>query len=169
MRLNTGRLTLIPIDLDVAIAAMFNNHAEVERLLSVRVHAAWFSADMRELFPAYVKRLQVDPANLTWGAWALIHTADQVVVGDLGFWGMPNQEGVTEIYYEIVAEYRNHGYATEAVKALVDWAIAQPQVTRIFAQCHVANVASIRILETIGMQKLWQNGDRWQWQLKNIN
>ena len=43
------------------------------------------------------------------------------------------------------------GYATEAARTLIDWAIGQPQVVRIWTVVDVDNAASIRVLEKIGM------------------
>ena len=43
------------------------------------------------------------------------------------------------------------GYVTEATLTLIDWAIGQPQVVRIWTVVDVDNVASIRVLEKVGM------------------
>jgi RimJ/RimL family protein N-acetyltransferase len=48
------------------------------------------------------------------------------------------------------ADFRNRGYATEAAKALVEWAFEQPGVKRITAHCDQDNVASHRVVEKAG-------------------
>ena len=45
------------------------------------------------------------------------------------------------------------GYMTEATKAVVDVAIAEPQYQRVWATCAVDNVESARVLEKSGMKK----------------
>jgi [ribosomal protein S5]-alanine N-acetyltransferase len=43
------------------------------------------------------------------------------------------------------------GYATEAVSAVVQWAIKQPTIFRVWATCHPDNKRSIRVLEKSGL------------------
>jgi RimJ/RimL family protein N-acetyltransferase len=47
--------------------------------------------------------------------------------------------------------YWGHGYASEAAEALVRFGFTEMGVRRIYADCHPDNVASIRVLEKIGM------------------
>jgi RimJ/RimL family protein N-acetyltransferase len=59
----------------------------------------------------------------------------------------------TEVSYSFLPEHWGHGYAREAVTAVVDWALADsvaasPAVIAITQQ---ANVRSRRLLESIGM------------------
>ncbi|HID57578.1 TPA: N-acetyltransferase [Candidatus Poribacteria bacterium] len=55
--------------------------------------------------------------------------------------------------YVLARPYWNRGYATEAAGEVVNWAIEQPHIYRIWAVCDVENVASARVLEKIGMQR----------------
>ena len=41
----------------------------------------------------------------------------------------------------------------EAASAVVDWALAQPQIYRVWAICDHENLASARVMEKIGMQR----------------
>ena len=41
---------------------------------------------------------------------------------------------------------------TEVVRAVADWALAQPEVHRVWAVCDVDNLASARVLEKAGME-----------------
>ncbi len=55
------------------------------------------------------------------------------------------------IAYHLARYEWGRGYATEAVRALIDWALDQPQVVRIWTVVDVDNAASIRVLEKLGM------------------
>jgi RimJ/RimL family protein N-acetyltransferase len=55
--------------------------------------------------------------------------------------------------YVLARPYWGRGLMTEAVTAVVDWAIAQPAVHRVWAVCDVDNAASARVLEKAGMQR----------------
>lgn len=58
-----------------------------------------------------------------------------------------------EIGYVLARAFWNHGYITEAAQAMVDWALRQPEIFRVWAVCDVDNVASSRVLEKIGMRR----------------
>ena len=62
----------------------------------------------------------------------------------------------TEIGYRILAQYRRHGYATEAVEALLLWAC--PKVKRFRASISPENLNSRRIVQKLGFQ---QTGQQW--------
>ena len=87
------------------------------------------------------------------GAGALgpffVHRADNdVVVGEIG--GAFISPGVVEIGYAVVASCWGHGYATAAVRALVDRARAITGVDRIIAHTPLDRPASGRVLEKVG-------------------
>jgi len=42
---------------------------------------------------------------------------------------------------------------TEAAQALVEWALSQPEIYRVWAVCDVQNTASTKVLEKLGMRR----------------
>ena len=58
-----------------------------------------------------------------------------------------------DLGYVLSREYWGRGYATEAAKAVFEWAARLEGVQRIWATCDVDNVASVRVLEKIGMSR----------------
>src|SRR5262245_21059914 len=46
-----------------------------------------------------------------------------------------------------------NGYATEAARAIVDWAMSVPTIWRVWATCDFENVASVRVLEKVGLSR----------------
>ena len=71
------------------------------------------------------------------------------------FIGACGIHGVTEIQasigYILARRYWGHGYATEAARALVYYAFSELGVHRVYAFCDPRNLASIRVLEKVGM------------------
>ena len=105
-----------------------------------------------ELKKAYTEMLEgclQNPDQWEWYAMWMIELRDGTHIGDLCFKG-PGANGVVEIGYGILEEYRGHGYATEAVGAAVDWALQQPLVSRVEAETEPDNRASQRVLEKCG-------------------
>ena len=58
-----------------------------------------------------------------------------------------------ELGYVLARPRWNQGYTTEAARAVVDWALAQPDLGRVWAVCDVENAASARVLENLGMRR----------------
>jgi diamine N-acetyltransferase len=86
-----------------------------------------------------------------WFQFAITLPEDGAMVGDVGV-GIKPGGGVAEIGYVLRPEFRGLGYASEAAGALVDHLIEQHSIHRIEAVLSVLNPASMRVLESIGMQ-----------------
>jgi RimJ/RimL family protein N-acetyltransferase len=65
--------------------------------------------------------------------------------------GTPEPTGC--IVYLLHRHYWGQGYATEAARALIDFAFRTHQAHRVYTYCEVDNVASARVLEKVGMQR----------------
>jgi [ribosomal protein S5]-alanine N-acetyltransferase len=63
-------------------------------------------------------------------------------------------EGETaEIGFLLHRRHWGKGFATEASRAVLEWALCLPQIQRVRATCDTENAASIRVLEKIGMKR----------------
>jgi ribosomal-protein-alanine N-acetyltransferase len=162
--LPTRRLVLVPCSVQMAQAALRDRDG-LESRLGAQVPQEWPGQDLREFLPLYAWQLQADPALLGWGIWLMIHAAKRTVIGDAGFKGKPGSEGTVEIGYSVLPAYRGQGFATEAARALVDWALAQRDVRGIIAECSPDNAASIRVLEKLDMQRREADGGMLRWEL----
>ena len=98
------------------------------------------------------------PDQWEWYTIWIIERKDGSRVGDLCFKGR-NDDGSVEIGYGISTEYRGCGYATEAVDAMVLWALRQPEVKRVEAETEPENKASQRVLEKCGFLPTGTTGE----------
>lgn len=64
--------------------------------------------------------------------------------------GKPNYK-TAEVWYKIHSDYWGKGYATEALSKLIYFAFNDLKLHRIEAGCSVENIASVRVLEKVGM------------------
>ncbi|MDW6063191.1 GNAT family N-acetyltransferase [Streptomyces sp. FXJ1.4098] len=84
-----------------------------------------------------------------YGHRLIIERDSGLTVGSLGlFW--PPSEGILEIGYGIVASRRGRGYATEATRALAEFALTAPDVHTVSATVELPNPSSLRVLEKAG-------------------
>jgi RimJ/RimL family protein N-acetyltransferase len=58
-----------------------------------------------------------------------------------------------ELGYVVVRRFWGNGFATEAVRAVVDWAAAEPAVKCVWGYTDVDNRASIRVLEKASLSR----------------
>jgi RimJ/RimL family protein N-acetyltransferase len=75
---------------------------------------------------------------------------DGQVVGDCGWFGPPDEQGVVEIGYGLAPSARGRGLGTQAVTLLCAWVAQQPGVRRITAEALVGNEPSRRLLVGLG-------------------
>ena len=86
-----------------------------------------------------------------FGFWGVRERERQGLVGFGGFRFVEPGRDV-EILYGIDPPLWGRGYATEAARALLDWAFRETGLTRIFAGADAPNRASFRVLEKLGMR-----------------
>jgi [ribosomal protein S5]-alanine N-acetyltransferase len=152
--IDTQRLELLPCSLEVAQATINKDKPLLEKLLTAYVSDDWYETEVQDFLPKYTDMLKTDPSQLGYGVWLMIRTDDSTLVGDLAFGGKQEGEDTLEIGYEVLTPYRNQGYATEAVEALVNFAFTQLETLRIIAHTPEDNIASIRVVEKLGMQNV---------------
>lgn len=89
---------------------------------------------------------------------------DGVPVGSLCFKGPP-EGGEVEIGYGVGEAYRGQGYATEAVKAAVNWAFySSTELYCVMAEAEAGNAASRAVLQKLGFVPAGRGteGDRYE-------
>jgi len=112
-------------------------------------------------------------ASLTGDAWThgfvISRLEDSERVGQCGFVGPPDKDGVVEIAYGIEPDFQGRGYATEAAMALVSFASADPRVVTIRAHTLPQANASSRVLTKCGFNRIGESVDHeaglvWRWE-----
>lgn len=89
-----------------------------------------------------------------YGPWSAIEKATGASIGYCGLFYFPDINGrpEVEIGYRLARQFWAHGYATEAVAAVRDYAFAVLGLSRLIAIIDPSNVASIRVAEKAGMR-----------------
>jgi len=145
-------------------------HIETERLV-LRIPSL---ADAGAIFSSYAQDTKV-LHYLTWlphkniqetegfladciGAWKfgsrfpyviILRESDEVI----GMIEIRVNDFRADVGYVISRQHWGKGIAPEALRSLVDWALGQETVYRVWALCDVDNLASARVLEKVGMQR----------------
>nr|WP_225824720.1 GNAT family N-acetyltransferase [Streptomyces sp. TML10] len=88
-----------------------------------------------------------------FGVFALVRREDGRAVGGIGFHGAPDDEGRVEIGYDLVEGARGNGYATEALGALTEWALARDDVDTVLASIEGDNLPSQAVVSRAGFTR----------------
>ena len=83
--------------------------------------------------------------------FAITHGTDKHLIGGTEL-RLDRETENAQLGYWIGKPYWNHGYATEAAKAVVAYGFEVLKLNRIHAYCFKRNATSGRVLEKIGMQ-----------------
>ncbi|WP_337873784.1 GNAT family N-acetyltransferase [Exiguobacterium sp.] len=146
MKFTTERLEIRPFtEKDLHATFQMYRKPEVCRYL---LHEPWTSENMNE---AFAKKLTNSTLTET-GTLNLAVVHQDEVIGDLTVWYTGMKETV-EIGYCFSDSHSGKGYATEAVKGLLEKLFHEFNLHRIQANLDARNVASQKLCERIGMRK----------------
>jgi RimJ/RimL family protein N-acetyltransferase len=157
----TARLDLIPLSLEM-LRALDGNRARFAELLRAEISDAWPQPDFAEVLPSIRGWVERDEALAVWTYAIVLREPRRRLVGEIGYKGPPNSEALVEIGYALLPEARRNGYASEAVTALVAWALQRRDVLRVTAETVIGNDASERVLQRAGFRLIGiRSGSRW--------
>lgn len=73
-------------------------------------------------------------------------------IGRIKAWDVNPYNGYLQLGYDVGSAYRNQGYMTEAVKAVVAYLLTEAEVNRVFCSVREGNMPSRRVCEKCGMR-----------------
>lgn len=141
----TDRLRLRPIAV-LDAAALYTLHSS-PTVLRYWDAPAWTDPDRAQLFIAASHQMEADGSG---ARLALERLSDQAFLGwcALSRWNPDFRS--PSLGYCLTQAAWGHGYATEAVGALLTWAFAALPLNRVQAETDTRNAASARVLEKCG-------------------
>ena len=109
--------------------------------------ATWEEAQRRDWFDWCVANAQQPDADAI--SWAIAHKDSGMVIGWFGIGGA-DERGFG---YLLDRAHWNRGYMTEALRAVLAYEFDSRGAPRLRATCDVANGASARVMEKVGMRR----------------
>ena len=166
--METLHLKLEPND-PQQILALLETEASSAKLLGHKI-ADQIREYLLSASPAFFEALRTAAGPDPWKfGYAVVEKNSDLVIGQCGFTGPPNDLGLVEIAYGIAPEYQGKGYATEAARALIEFARGAPEVRLICAHTLAEPNASTRVLEKCGLRKVGEAVEDglpiWRWEL----
>jgi RimJ/RimL family protein N-acetyltransferase len=148
--LTTPRLELVACGAEL-LRAEGEDRARFGRLLDARIPDGWppelYDDDAR-LWT--LRMVEAAPEHEGWWMYYLVLRDGREAVGVAGYKGPPSDDGTVEVGYGVMAAHRRLGLATEATRALVERAFADPRVARVVAETYPHLEPSIGVLRNLG-------------------
>jgi RimJ/RimL family protein N-acetyltransferase len=92
-----------------------------------------------------------DARHPGWFQYAIALGCDEHLIGDLGV-RLHDNLRQAELGFTLAPAQQGHGYATEAVAAVVDHLFTRRRLHRISAECDARNLASAALLRRVGFR-----------------
>jgi RimJ/RimL family protein N-acetyltransferase len=162
MRIETARLTLRTLGME--------DEAELAAVLSDAETMRWYPQPFtREQVRDWIER-QIARYPSGCGLLGMVEKQSGRLIGDCGaVWQEVEGRAELEIGYHVNRERWNQGFATEAAKAVIDYAFHELGVDRIVSMIRPENVGSRRVAEKNGLKVdrvvLWRSYDHCVYQL----
>jgi RimJ/RimL family protein N-acetyltransferase len=145
----TSRLTLRPfVEEDFEALHAMRSDAEVVRYL----YDEPFSPEQtRDLLSRRIAATSW-AAEGDWLGAVAVERESGTVVGEVGLFWVSERDRTAEIGFIFDPRHQGKGFATEASRALLDWAFDTAGIHRVIGRTEARNTASTRVLEKLGMR-----------------
>ncbi|PUZ26644.1 Acetyltransferase (GNAT) domain-containing protein [Chitinophaga costaii] len=165
--MQTSRLHLIFCKLEY-FEALLHGPQHLAELLAIKIPEHW--PPYTELVLVAYDKLRNHPELDGWFFYLVVHKTDRTLIGTGGFKSLPDANGVVEVGYEVQEDYREQGYGTELLEALIDYAFAHAAVTEVIAHTLEEYNATVKVLQKCGLtfagSMPTDDEPLWRWSLR---
>jgi len=153
------KIPIRQLEADRLILRFFKN-SDLEALLEYRSdpevmkYQLWQSFT-REQALDFINKYK-SPASFVPNAWfglAVELKTTNTLIGDVALKIMGKDYAQAEIGFNISAKYQKQGFATEAIRCILDYLFKDLKIHRVYAILDTQNTAAKRLLEKIGMRR----------------
>jgi ribosomal-protein-alanine N-acetyltransferase len=161
--IGSPRLELVSMSPAFLDALLGGRRGEAETMLDATLPDGWPDEHDARFLRMRLAEVRSDPELQQWLVRALVlREPGRIVIGHAGFHGGPGRNGpgrdsALEVGYTVFEDYRGHGYATEAVVALMAWARGRG-IDHFVASVAPDNEPSLAVVRKLGFV---QTGDQW--------
>jgi ribosomal-protein-alanine N-acetyltransferase len=153
--LATERMRLLALDADTLEAWVARDAGRLTARTGARFALPLEAPPLvDDVLPFVRDRLRAIPDEVGWWCWLLVDRANDAAVGSVGFGGRPDEAGTVVVGYSVYEAHQRRGLATEAVRALAAWVLAQPGVLRLRATMPPWNGPSRHVATKVGMRQV---------------
>lgn len=150
----TERLLLRPLHIsDLETAYPYSCDAEVTRYMM-------FYPKRKKETEEFLKNVTADWQREKPEGYEFAVMLGNEHIGSVSIYVLDEERKTGELAWMLAKPYQGQGYAAEAARALLEYAVKTLGMTKIIAQCDARNTASERVMQKLGMELLDANGKR---------
>ena len=165
MKLETERLEIIPLT-GQQLKLLTEDIIQFEQELNCQYCGEEMEGFILRLFKKQIKVVEDNSKEYFWHSFWLFKLKNQEkFIGSAAFKNSPDSNGRVEIGYGINKNFQGLGYTTEAIKAMCNWALKQPTVTKVVAETLKSNTKSQSVLKKCNMKLFHETEEYYWWQL----
>jgi ribosomal-protein-alanine N-acetyltransferase len=149
----TSRLTLIAITPEMLLSEK-NGDGRLGELIQCVIPTNWPPADWEpHVFDFLLAQFAKHPEQLGWHRYVGFVPPDgrRTLIGALGGFTKAAAPAECEVGYSTIAPYEGRGFATEGVRALIDYVRSDERITSVIAHTFPSIPGSIRVMEKCGL------------------
>ena len=162
----TERLQLIPYTIKICNDVINNDFKALHKMGFIKGNG-WPDDDVMETLPKIINNLKQVVAPTGFESWMIIKNDSLEIIGDIGFKGFNHADQNIDLGYGIIQNERRKGYAEEAARAIIKWAIAHKEVKEITAKCLIGNIGSVNLLRKLNFVQTMKDEAMVYWRLEN--
>jgi RimJ/RimL family protein N-acetyltransferase len=165
--LETARLFIKPLSYNQLLKYKELNNS-LEESLGLNSYTRTLPAELQEALEQVILPQAAESGNnlLYTTLWTIIDKEQKLMVGDLCFKGAPNAQGEIEIGYGTYKDFQGMGFMTEAIGAVAQWVLDQPNVQAILAETEINNIPSHKNLSKNNFTVYKEVGNMIWWRLE---
>jgi ribosomal-protein-alanine N-acetyltransferase len=175
--IRSERLELVSISPDFIDALLAERRRDAETAAMLRLPDDWPDAHDSGFLKFRLRQMRERPETQEWYVYAVVlPEGKRPMIGHAGFHGPPGVNAVkvadaVEVGYSVFEPYRRRGYATEVVRALIDWASSKHGIRHFVASISPENEPSLALVRRLGFEQMgrhWdeEDGEELEFQLK---
>lgn len=162
--IDSGRLDLIPMTPAFLRASLDGDLLLAEEYIQTSLPAQWPAAEA--LLKLRLRQLEADPTLQPWLLRVISVRESRTMIGHIGFHSAPGAEylrpwrpAAVEFGFTVFPAFRRQGYATEASRALMNWARNVHHVREFVLTIAPANIPAQRLAASLGFQRIGSHVD----------
>ncbi len=158
MIIETKNLKLLSLTEEMYKALKNNNEYN-----KIKCKNTWPPEQVNKIIEEDFKEYEGMIELMKWSVWIIVEKKSNNLIGDIGYKGVPDFDGMVEIGYGVDKEYRRRGYCYEAALALIDMALSDIRVDYVTAECLKENTASSNILKKLKFEVASEDQSNYYW------
>jgi len=158
--IRTERLELVSLAPALIEALLAGQRAETEAAAGLTLPNGWPDPHDERFLRLRLRQMREDEGVEPWLVRAMVsRDRERRMLGHIGFHGPPDERGAAELGYTVLPPFRRRGYALEAARGMMDWALREHGVRLFRLSISPDNAPSLAMAAKMGFCQVGEQMD----------